>query len=95
MEKSLSVVERQIETREAIKTIVINVLNLSISNDAIDLDADLYELGVDSMSVIDLVLAFEDEFKIVLPEDELTAALFQRLGNIYSLLLEKQGLLAS
>jgi acyl carrier protein len=47
--------------------------------------ADLYDLGLDSMRSIQLLLALEDALDISIPDDMLTADTFRTVGNIWTL----------
>ena len=45
---------------------------LEIDPDEITLDTDIInDLGADSLDLVDLVMSFEDEFGIEMPEDEI------------------------
>jgi acyl carrier protein len=66
-----------------LKTLVRDVIPLTIDADAIHDDANLYDdCGLDSTSVIDLVLRIEEDFGIGLAEEDLEVELFQDLGHL-------------
>ncbi|MDF3290289.1 phosphopantetheine-binding protein [Streptomyces silvisoli] len=48
----------------------------------LDLDASLVSLGVDSMEVVELIIALEDEFAIQLPQSLLTPETFATPSTI-------------
>jgi acyl carrier protein len=47
--------------------------------------ADLYDLGLDSMGSVQLLLALEEALDITIPDDLLTADTFRTVGNIWTL----------
>lgn len=85
--------EAAIETRETLKAVVISVLNLEISRGQIDADSNLFSLGIDSMTVVGLVIAIEEEFGVQIPEDMLAANVFERFENLFVLIRSQQKLL--
>jgi|HubBroStandDraft_5_1064220.scaffolds.fasta_scaffold1961645_1 acyl carrier protein len=67
------------ETLTALKQIVTDITKVAEVRD----DANLFEdCGLDSMSVLDLVLAIEEKFGISISADELQTELFQRVSNL-------------
>ena len=67
------------ETLVALKQIVTQITHTPEVRD----DANLFEdCGLDSMSVLDLVLAVEERFGITISADELQSELFQRLTSL-------------
>ncbi|WP_271188824.1 phosphopantetheine-binding protein [Dactylosporangium matsuzakiense] len=46
---------------------------------------DLYELGLDSLRSVQLLLALEDAWDISIPDDMLTADTFRTPGSIWTL----------
>ncbi|MGI8666009.1 MAG: acyl carrier protein [Jatrophihabitans sp.] len=53
--------------------------------------ARLRDLGLDSMSAIDLVLDLESEFDIVMPDDVLVAETFETVGSLSAALTALTG----
>lgn len=49
---------------------------LVADDDAIDQDTELPALGVDSLEVVELIIGFEDEFGIAIPQELLTPQVF-------------------
>jgi acyl carrier protein len=74
-----------------IKKILQNTLVLGDEID--DLDANSTLLGVipelDSVGVVSVLTALEDEFDIVVEDDEISAAVFKTLGTLTEFLQEK------
>jgi len=67
------------ETLTALKQIITNITKVAEVRD----DANLFDdCGLDSMSVLDLVLAIEERFGIAISADELQSELFQRVTNL-------------
>jgi len=67
------------ETLIALKQIIANITKVPEVRD----DANLFDdCGLDSMSVVDLVLAVEERFGITISADELQSELFQRVTNL-------------
>ena len=58
------------------------VLKLDLAPGALDDDTDLYELGLDSMSVVDILIGIETEFGLTIEVDELSADLFGKFGTL-------------
>ena len=57
-------------TLEQVKKIIAE--QLCISTDDIKDDANILEdLGADSLDVVELLMTFEDEFKVSIPDDQL------------------------
>jgi acyl carrier protein len=68
-----------VETLTALKQVVTNITKVTEVRD----DANLFDdCGLDSMSVLDLVLAIEERFGITISADELQSELFQRVSNL-------------
>lgn len=74
-----------------IKRILQNTLVLGGEVNAMDADSAL--LGVipelDSVGVVSVLTALEDEFDIVVEDDEISAAVFKTLGTLTEFLQEK------
>ena len=67
---------------ERVKTILIQALELNIDPKDLNLDIPLYEIGLDSVSTLSVVVGLEDIFGIEVADEELTEDLF---GSIKSL----------
>ncbi len=53
-------------------------------SDSIDLDTDIATLGIESVTMLELIAALEERFGIELPDDELTT--LDTLGDVIELL---------
>jgi acyl carrier protein len=79
------------ETIEALKQLVVEVTQVTIDPHSIRDSANLFnDCGLDSTSVIDLVLSIEEKFGVSLDEDELVVTLFQDLSKLCSLIEAKR-----
>lgn len=56
--------------------------------EGLDRGADLFAAGLDSNSVISVMLAIEERFDIEIPEDRLTRASFSSIERLTTLVLE-------
>jgi len=71
-----------------VKRIIAN--QLEVEEDMLSDDATLFkDLGADSIDTVELVIAFEVEFDIEIPEEE--AEKLYRLGDIYSYIESRVG----
>lgn len=52
-------------------------------------DQDLEELGLDSVGMIDLIYRLEDEFKVVIEDEEVVPENFRSIRSLCRLLEEK------
>ena len=60
-----------------------------VSPDTITLDTNLVDdLGADSLDVVDLVMAIEDEFSVEIPEDQVEN--IKTVGDIVKYIEDKQ-----
>lgn len=79
------------ETIETLKQLVVEVTQVNINPSSIRDSANLFnDCGLDSTSVIDLVLSIEDSFGVSIDEDELVVTLFQDLSKLCALIEAKQ-----
>ena len=66
---------------EKVKAILVE--QLSVDKDMVTLDARISEdLGADSLDVMELLMTLEDEYGIVIPDEELAA--FEKVADIVS-----------
>lgn len=76
-----------------VRTILTDVLNLGPAGDALTADSPL--LGslpeLDSMAVVSLIGALEEQFGIVVDDDEISASTFATLGSLAAFVQEKRG----
>jgi acyl carrier protein len=79
------------ETIEALKKLVVEITQTKINPSHIQDSANLFnDCGLDSISVIDLVLGIEANLGVSLDEDELNVGLFQDLSKLSSLVETKK-----
>ncbi|WP_194897294.1 phosphopantetheine-binding protein [Catenulispora pinisilvae] len=69
-------------TVAAVRTLVVQHLNLALPEGRPTEQDDLWKLGMTSLSCLGLMLAIEDEFDIELAQDALKEATFQNLATI-------------
>ncbi len=78
-------------TIEEIKEIIGSVLQLGDSVDGFDGSTQL--LGsvpeFDSMAVVSVITAIEDNFGIVVDDDEVSAEIFETVGSLHQFVTEK------
>ncbi|MDK2125940.1 acyl carrier protein [Parachitinimonas caeni] len=74
---------------ERLKRCVLDVLKLDLPTSAIADETSLYELGLDSLSVVDLLMAIESTFGIAIDVEELSAELFGQFLTLRDFLQQK------
>lgn len=79
------------DTKTRLQSVVVDVLNLDIPSDAIDEETNLYELGLESLNVQNLLTEIESSFDLAIDVEDLSAELFLRFGNLASLVEGKAG----
>ena len=76
-----------------VKTILIDVLNLGAAGEKLDADSPL--LGslpeLDSMAVVSIIGALEEQFDIVISDDDISASTFETLGSLAAFVAAKAG----
>lgn len=55
------------------------------SAEPLDPGSALIELGVDSLRLVEFIVALEDSFDIVIPDEEMLAENFDTIGSVSSL----------
>ena len=75
-----------------VKTVLINVLGLGEAGRALDAGSPL--LGslpeLDSMAVVNLIGALEEQFGITVDDDEISASTFETLGSLAAFVAAKR-----
>ncbi len=62
---------------------------LDVEEDSITMDSDILEdFGADSLDLVDLVMSFEDEFGVEVPDDEVEK--FHTVGDVVKYLEDNQ-----
>ena len=83
-------VEHQ-ELIDKIKSMIVNISRIGLTPKEISNHANLFDdLGIDSNSVVELVLALEAEFGVSINEEDLEAELFQDVSKWSDLVRSKQ-----
>ena len=65
--------------KQALREILAQWADLSCSPEALSDQTDLYEVGLSSLTAVQLLLAIETRFGIVIPDEMLTRSLFQSI----------------
>lgn len=65
-----------------IRSCLLSALGSSMAADLITDDTNLFDVGVDSMNMTDLLLQLEQRFGFTLAPEDLSADLFVRFGNL-------------
>jgi acyl carrier protein len=95
MEAKLIETATRSEILTKLKELVIEVTQLKIAPEAISDTANLFnDCGLDSTSVVDLVVGLEQHFDITVDDDELDVKLFQDLSKLAEFVEAKQELAA-
>jgi acyl carrier protein len=87
-----NVQKQQIERTDVLtqlKELVLKVSPIKGSVDQIQDHANLYGDWLDSTSVVELVLKIEESFGIAVSADDVEIELFQDLGNLADMVMEK------
>jgi acyl carrier protein len=95
MEAKLIETATRSEILTKLKELVIEVTQLKIAPEAISDTANLFnDCGLDSTSVVDLVVGLEQNFDITVDDYELDVKLFQDLSKLAEFVEAKQELAA-
>ncbi|MCH5203168.1 MAG: acyl carrier protein [Oscillospiraceae bacterium] len=76
------------ETFEKIREIIANQLDVADKNSITETSVITDDLGADSLDVVDLVMAIEDEFSVEIPEDQVEN--IKTVGDIVRYVEDKQ-----
>jgi acyl carrier protein len=72
-----------------LKEIVLSVLRLELRPEAIDDETSLYDLGLESLNVVELLTEAETIFDITVDVEDLSEELFARFDNLKRFVQEK------
>jgi acyl carrier protein len=72
---------------DKVKSLIANQLNKSVDEITEDKDVKV-DLGADSLDIVEMIMAFEDEFGISVQDDE--GAGIKTVGDVIKLVEEKQ-----
>jgi len=79
-------------TQDRIKDLIVEKVLVGVNPDEISNDSELVsELGLDSIQIIGLIGGLEEEFDIVLEDDDLDFELFSTINNLAKLVNGKLG----
>jgi acyl carrier protein len=68
--------------QDTLKAIVAEVLQLPLAPASITADTNLYELGLESLNVVEMLARIEAELGIVFDIEDLSADLFATFGSL-------------
>jgi acyl carrier protein len=73
-------------TQDRIKDLIVEKVLVGVNPDEISNDSELVaELGLDSIQIIGLIGGLEEEFDIILEDDDLDFELFSTINNLAKL----------
>lgn len=75
------------EIANKVKELIANQLNKPVEQIGEDKDVKV-DLGADSLDIVEMIMSFEDEFGIQVPDEE--AATIKTVGDIIKLIEEKK-----
>ena len=74
---------------EKVKDLIADQLDVADKDNITEASSITDDLGADSLDVVDLVMALEDEFSVEIPEDEVEN--IKTVGDIIKYIEDKQG----
>lgn len=85
------------EVKVKLKEIIVNDLEINVRPGDIQEDVSLYDegLGLDSIAIINLIVAIEKKFSISFEENEISSHLFSSLNNLAEFVDSKVNVKAS
>ncbi|RKE39516.1 acyl carrier protein [Paraburkholderia sp. BL23I1N1] len=75
---------RREEIAATVRSCLLSAIGSTMAADLIADDTNLFDVGVDSMNMTDLLLQLEQRFGLTLAPEDLSADLFLRFGNLVS-----------
>ena len=79
------------ETLRGLKELILEITQLKMSPDQIGDTANLFnDCGIDSTSVVDLVVGLEEKFGVTVEDDELDVSLFENISTLAAFIEAKQ-----
>lgn len=76
--------------KSALRDILANQGRLAASIDSLSDDADLYAAGLDSLAIVNVMLAVEDRFDVEIPDADLNRGLFASISALSTVLQRLQ-----
>lgn len=79
------------EVKAKLKDIIINDLDANIEASQVLDDISLYEngVGLDSISIVNLIVMLEQKFSFTFEEDELNSTMFSSINNLTDFIYTK------
>ncbi|MDO5691103.1 MAG: acyl carrier protein [Pseudomonadota bacterium] len=77
------------EIADTMRDMVLQLLQLDMPREAITMDTNLLEIGLDSMSVVGLLTDLEGRFNFTIDVEDLSAEMFNRFGNLVEFVKSK------
>jgi len=77
------------DVADAMRSIVTDVLKLHAESSSIDEETNLYELGLESLNVVELLTQIEISFDVTIDVEDLSAELFGRFGTLVDFVRRK------
>ncbi|MEM7676929.1 MAG: phosphopantetheine-binding protein [Myxococcota bacterium] len=78
------------EIKRGLILIMNDILKLDLSVDDVSDETNLYELGLESLKVVELLSAVERNFDIIIDVEDLSAELFSRFENVVTFIQAKR-----
>lgn len=72
-----------------LKPAIERVLKTGTAGRALSPETNLFNVGLDSLGVMELIVDIENQFNITFGDDELSPELFERLGTLVSMIADK------
>lgn len=76
----------QLPLRECLMVLIRQILGPAAASRALPIDARLSDLGVSSLKMINLMLAIEVQFDLVIPQAEITPDNFASIASVEALI---------
>ena len=84
------VVEEKTDTVEnVIKDIIIDVFKIRISPSEIKSSTNLYDFGLDSFNVVNLLIGIEDKLGVTVEPENISADTFEKFENLLGLIVRR------
>lgn len=77
------------EIADRLRPIVLSVLRIEMPAHALTEETNLYELGLESLNVVELLTEVEAAFDITVDVEDLSAELFTQFGTVVSFVQRK------
>jgi acyl carrier protein len=91
MQETQQTVSPSAEVLRQLKELILEVTQMKLNPDEISDNANLFnDCGLDSTSVVDLIVTIEQKFDISIDEDELDIKLFQNLSVLAAFVEDKK-----